>query len=118
MIVTKDAPISVVDSEPEPDIAVVMGTDDDFADAHPNTALLTMEIAVTSEEIDREKANIYAEAAVPEFWLVLAVEKIIEVHTCPRDGVYTTRAIYQAGDTVTSTVLPLLQIPWREIFPT
>ena len=36
------------DSEPEPDIAVVPGTPSDYAAAHPSTALLAVEIAVTT----------------------------------------------------------------------
>ena len=116
MIVTKEAPISTRDSEPEPDVAVIVGTDDDFARSHPSTALLVMEVAVSSEEIDREKADIYAEAAVPEFWLILAAEKKIEVHTQPLNGTYTARAIFGMVDTVQSTALPALRVPVAELF--
>ncbi len=117
MIVSKEGPISTVDSEPEPDLAVILGSDDDFATAHPTTALLAVEVAVSSEDIDRAKADIYAQAAIPEFWLVLALEKRIEVHTLPVDGVYTASAIYRQGDTVVSGALPALQVPLRELFP-
>lgn len=116
MIVTKEAPISTRDSEPEPDVAVIVGTDDDFAEAHPSTAVLVMEVAVSSEEIDREKADIYAEAAVPEFWLVLAVEKKIEVYTRPLNGLYSVKTIFGTGDTVNSTALPALRVPVAELF--
>ncbi len=117
MMVTKEAPISIHDSEPEPDIAVIVGNDDDFAQAHPTTAVLAIEVAVSSQEIDREKANIYAEAAISEFWLVLALEKTIEVHTTPRGGAYTECVICRMGDTVQSGVLPALRVVVAELFP-
>ena len=116
MMVTKEAPISIRDSEPEPDVAVILGTDDDFATAHPTTAVLAVEVAVTSEEVDREKADIYAEAGIPEFWLILALAKTIERHTAPVDGIYTERTIFHVGETLQSTVLPKLSFAIGEIF--
>ena len=117
MLVTKEGPISLNDSEPEPDIAVVFGNENDFATTHPKTALLAVEVSVTSEEIDREKATIYAEAAIPEFWLVLALEKTIEIHTQPLNGKYSACSIFRAGDTAPSTALPGLNVPLSELFP-
>ena len=76
------------DSEPEPDLSVVNGRLEDFRDAHPTTALLAVEVADVTIELDRAKAELYAEANIPEFWLVLAEEKMVEVHTHPRNGEY------------------------------
>lgn len=36
-IVRQEKPISINDSEPEPDISVIKGTYDDFGDRHPET---------------------------------------------------------------------------------
>ncbi len=41
-------------SEPEPDISVVPGTPRNYLKAHPNLALLAIEVADTSLEFDRE----------------------------------------------------------------
>src|SRR5262247_2630166 len=38
----KEEPLTFVDSEPEPDISVVHGSDRDFTDAHPTTAELVV----------------------------------------------------------------------------
>src|SRR5450432_2852718 len=53
-LVLKEDPITTIDSEPEPDIAVVSGHEADFAEMHPTTARLVVEVAVSSLEIDRE----------------------------------------------------------------
>ena len=39
----KKRPITTADSEPEPDIAVIEGQEDDFFDHHPESALLVIE---------------------------------------------------------------------------
>ena len=58
------------DSEPEPDISVVKGKWDDWTKAHPGTAHLVVEVAVTTRVIDESKADIYAEAGIAEYWIV------------------------------------------------
>ena len=55
------------DSEPEPDVAVVPGSVEDYRSAHPSTAVLIIEVAVSSEDVDREKAELYASAGIKEY---------------------------------------------------
>jgi Uma2 family endonuclease len=76
-------------SEPEPDVSVVLGQETDFWEAHPKTAELVIEVAVTSEDYDRNKALAYAQAGVKEFWIVLVNEKRVEVRTNPSVGGYS-----------------------------
>src|SRR5882762_10609127 len=47
-IVLQEAPLTLADSEPEPDVSVVRGTEADFSMAHPRTAELVVEVAVSS----------------------------------------------------------------------
>ena len=47
-IVRREDPITLADSEPEPDIAVVRGSEADFLNTHPTTAELVIEVAVSS----------------------------------------------------------------------
>jgi Uma2 family endonuclease len=112
-----EQPLTLRDLEPEPDIAVVKGSLSDYFAAHPTTARLVVEVCVSSEAIDRVKAEIYAEAGVPEFWLLLAEKRIAERHTEPAEGRYrkVERATFPA--TLESTVFPGLVLPPREVFP-
>ena len=116
LIVRQEAPLTLSDSEPEPDIAVAVGLEKDFRRAHPTGALLVMEVAVSSVEIDREKATIYAAAGVGEYWLVLPESATIEVHTAPRDGGYAERRVFTRTDTVVSQALPALRVNLGELF--
>ncbi len=116
--VRKEDPLTLADSEPEPDVSVVAGKRDDYTDAHPCTALLVVEVAVVSESSDREFIPIYAAAEVAEFWLVLASKQQIEVFTRPSGDAYQESRVYGAGDTVTSGVLPGFSMPVAELFAT
>src|SRR6266567_5042176 len=87
-IVRREDPITLADSEPEPDIAVVRGSAADFVNAHPTTAELVIEVAVSSPALDRESASLYAEAGVKEYWIVLGRERSVEVFRQPEQGTY------------------------------
>ena len=66
-------------SEPEPDIAVVQGTIDDFPE-HPQTAVLVVEVSHSSLSFDRtDKANLYAGAGIAGYWIVNRVDRRLEV---------------------------------------
>src|SRR5207253_1510023 len=76
----KEEPLTLADSEPEPDISVCLGAESDFSKAHPSTAELVVEVAISSAALDRANASLYAEALVKEYWIVVASEW--------RDGVH------------------------------
>lgn len=95
--VRADQPMTLRESEPEPDIALVRGTGDEYWTAHPVTAVLVIEVAVTSGRLDREKATIYAEAGVEEYWIVLPRERRVEVYRRPSHGRYEENIPYETG---------------------
>lgn len=116
-VVRSEQPLSFADSEPEPDLAVIKGETDDFRLAHPQTAELVIEVCVTSHEYDRSKLRAYATGGVSECWLVLAPEKQIEIHSEPRDGVYTQVATHGPGGMLQSRVVPGLMVDLNAFFP-
>jgi len=77
-------------SEPEPDISIVRGALEDFRHHHPDTAELVVEIAVSSLELDRAKAGVYAGAGVREYWIIDASGETVERYREPCDGAYRT----------------------------
>ena len=105
-----EQPLTCVDSEPEPDLAVVLGGEEDFRRAHPHTAELVIEVCVTSGDYDRSKLRAYATAEVKECWLVLGREKQIEVHRQPGEGQFAERTVCGPGTRLTSTAIPGLTV--------
>src|SRR5205085_5159034 len=99
--VSSEQPITCEDSEPEPDVAVVRGVEENFWHEHPQTAELVIEVCVTSHDYDRSKLRAYARAKVRECWFVLGSEKQIEVHRNPVDGQFTEQKVYGPGGSLT-----------------
>lgn len=112
----QEQPIKMSDSMPEPDLAVVAGQPADYRRAHPTTALLVIEVAVSSLGLDREKATLYAEANVTEYWLVVAGQEAVEVYTEPQDGIYLQQRITKQGETLVSAALPALRVEMDALF--
>jgi len=116
-IVRREDPLTLTDSEPEPDVAVVEGTDLDYLTHHPTTARLVMEVCVTSERLDQQKADLYAEAGVEEYWIVMGHRRIIEVYRLPVAGHYQEPRVYRIGEALKSSALPGLVIDLAALFP-
>jgi Uma2 family endonuclease len=97
LLIRSGAPLTLLDSEPEPDLAVVDARPDDWSDEHPRTAYLVIEVAIHSLRTDLEKALIYAEAGLPEYWLVKPEEKSIMVHREPAPAGYRSVKTFSGG---------------------
>lgn len=114
--VWKEEPLTLVDSEPEPDISVTRGTEKDFAAAHPTTAELVVEVAVSNPALDRENASLYAEAGVKEYWIVLGAEQRVEVYRQPVEGRYLERRVLERGESIEAPGVPGACLPISELF--
>jgi len=81
---------------PEPDIAVVPGTDEDYLRSHPSHAHLIVEVSETSVAYDRlTKSRVYARAGIPCYWIVNVRDGCVEEFREPDAdrGVYGQRRI-------------------------
>jgi Uma2 family endonuclease len=69
--VRQQQPLSALpDSEPEPDIAVVGGSPEDYLEQHPREALLVLEVSDTTLRFDTgAKAELYAAMGVRDYWV-------------------------------------------------
>lgn len=114
--VDSEQPVTCKDSEPEPDIAVIRGVEEDYWDQHPRTAELVVEVCVTSHDYDHSKLRAYATAGVKECWFVLGPEKQIEVYRQPKDGQFTEHTLHGPGGTLTSAALPEFTLALDALF--
>ena len=71
-------------------------------DRHPSTALLVVEVAVTSQRRDAAKIRPYGRAGVSEYWIVDVEARVLRAHRRPGSGGYEQVAVYHDGDEVTS----------------
>ena len=79
------APISLDDeSEPEPDVAVVLGSQRDYGPDHPARPVLTVEVAESTLAMDRQhKGSLYARAGLADYWVVNLIDRVVEVYREP-----------------------------------
>lgn len=100
--------ITLEDSEPEPDIAVVFGDNRTFRHRHPEPADvgLVIEVAESTLQQDRtEKYVIYAKSGISNYWIVNLVDEQVEVFSSPRGAgrkaTYRQKAQYRPGQSLT-----------------
>ena len=115
-ILRREEPLTLRDSEPEPDVAIVRGTRREYLRAHPSSAALVVEVAVSSLAEDRELAALYAEAGVAEYWIVLPAAQGIEVYRQPENGRYREMRLYTGSDNLECASVPGVRVALGELF--
>jgi len=85
-------------NEPEPDGAILLGTEEDYRGRLPSVkdVLCVIEVADASLRHDRiVKARIYATAGIAEFVIINLVDRVVEVYTQPsrKKGAYARTAV-------------------------
>src|SRR2546422_7845925 len=78
-------------SRPEPDVALLRPRPDLSPESPPTASdvILLVEVAETSIKYDRSvKGRLYAQAGIPEYWIINLRDGIIEVYTEPSGGSY------------------------------
>jgi len=115
--VRRESPLTLRDSEPEPDLSVVQGRPDDWAGAHPSTAHLVVEVAVSSTQVGEGKAEIYAEAGIPEYWLVHPEAGAVDVYREPTQDGYLSKTTLSAEQMLRCASLPGIEVAVADILP-
>lgn len=125
-LVRSQGPLALADdSEPEPDIAVTRGTRRDYRDAHPSRPGLVVEVAESSLALDREhKGSLYAQASVPDYWILNLLDRVLEVYREPRVDPaarfgwrYAWTEVLSSGSSATPLVAPSARIPVSDFLP-
>jgi Uma2 family endonuclease len=78
--------ITLAESEPEPDLAIVRKDSQGYRHRHPSAADVGLVIEVSDSTVDGDridKGRIYARACIPIYWLVNIPDRQIEVYTSP-----------------------------------
>lgn len=115
-LVTSHSPLKVrVDSKPEPDITVRRPT---LREKPPRPAALVVEVSDSSIVKDREiKRHFYAEAKIPEYWLVNLQRGEVEVRTRPSAKDYRQLRVLTRGDVIRPVALRGVAIAVKDFLP-
>ena len=99
--------ITLSESQPEPDVAVVRGTHRDYESHHPFPSEVGLVVEVANSSLQRDtqdKTRVYATDAIPEYWVVDVVNRRLEVYSAPAGGAYTAHRTLAPGDTLPLTL--------------
>jgi Uma2 family endonuclease len=113
------SPLSLgASSQPEPDIAVVAGTELDYLGGHPTTALLVIEVADSSLLHDRRrKVPLYARAGIPEVWVFNLLKRCLEVYRDPAGDRYRTHQVLHRDALIAPLANPSAALAVGDMLP-
>jgi Uma2 family endonuclease len=107
------------DTEPQPDLKVLRRRAVSYKEreAFAEDTLLLIEVADSSQRYDRStKLAIYAEAGIPEYWIVNCIDESIEVYRTPEGDRYRDVSRVEGGATITIAAFPDVTLTLAEIF--
>jgi Uma2 family endonuclease len=112
-------------NDPGPDLAVVTGSIRDYATKTPTTAVMVVEVSDTTLSIDTTtKAELYATAGVPEYWVIDLVNNQLLVFRNPQAlpaglgaTAYKTHLTFGSTDSVSSLAAPNATIRVADLLP-
>jgi Uma2 family endonuclease len=118
--------ITLTESEPEPDFAIVRGDEKAYVTRHPTAADVGLVVEVSDSTLlgDRaDKGRIYARAAIEGYWILNLIDRQLEVYTSPSgpvsDPKFAQRVDYRGGDCVSLLLggTTPVQIPVVDLLP-
>ncbi|MBD2440057.1 Uma2 family endonuclease [Nostoc sp. FACHB-110] len=107
-------------SEPEPDIAVVRIDSRKYVAHHPqpDEVFLLIEVADTTLESDRQqKAPLYAQAGIIEYWILDVNQYQVYVFCEPNLAGYNQQFILDENATFSLITFPEIAVQISQIFP-
>jgi Uma2 family endonuclease len=112
-------------SEPEPDVAVIVGAPRDYRESHPTSAVLIVEVADTSLEYDRKhKGSLYARSGLSDYWVLNLLDRCLEVYrdpipddAAPYGWRYRTVQRFGAADVVSPIALSRARVRVQDLLP-
>ncbi|MEO1211690.1 MAG: Uma2 family endonuclease [Cyanobacteria bacterium J06638_20] len=119
-VITQD-PIQLDDcSEPEPDLAIVQGTIQDYAEHHPrpDQVCLVVEVADSTLKQDCEvKDKLYAQAGIADYWVLDLNNRQLHIYREPTSTGYTRHLILAEPHQASPSAFPKLTLALTQILP-
>jgi Uma2 family endonuclease len=113
------------DNDPGPDLAVVVGSIRDYSQRTPTTAVMIVEISDSTLFFDTTtKAELYATAGVPEYWVVDLENRKLHVFLDPvalpaglGATAYHTRKMFEPSDSIAPIAAPAASVRVADLLP-
>lgn len=119
MSVTSQTGLDLAEQEsvPEPDLLwLVAGR---YRERHPSASDVRLAIEVSDSSLRsdlREKAALYAEAGITEYWIVDSKASCIHVYRAPHGAEYTDRSIAEPGEKISPLAASDAELDLSDLF--
>lgn len=119
-------PVTLADSEPEPDLSVIVGRRRQYRNHHPTADAieLIVEVSLSTLSYDRTiKQRIYAAEGLPIYWIINLKENLLEVYSQPTGPAdeprYRQVNLFSADDNVPLVIneATVAMLPVWELLP-
>jgi Uma2 family endonuclease len=113
-------------SKPEPDVAVVIGSERDYlTSGTPTNPLLVIEVSDSTLRLDRgRKAAMYARHGVSDYWILNLVDQQLELHREPIPDPthqfkfrYRSIVVLRPGESVSALAAPSSPVAVTDMMP-
>lgn len=105
-------PITLTNSEPEPDIAVVRPPRDNYRNRHPDPEDIFLVIEVSHSTLVKDleiKRKAYAQAGILEYWIIDVKNRQLIVFRSPNKDDYSSKQEIKQGN------IAMLAFPFVEV---
>jgi Uma2 family endonuclease len=89
--------------EPEPDVAVVRGSIEDYRARTPGPKDVALLVEVSERTLARdrgEKRAAYARGRIPVYWIINLIDRQVEVYSRPSARGYRSSRVYKPGEDI------------------
>ena len=117
--VRENKPITLSNSEPEPDIVVAKLPRSQYLEHHPFPTNIVLLVEVSKSTLERDtsvKKKVYARENIPEYWVVDVAGRKLIVYRLPASGDYQQRTELSANETIFPLAFPDVEIAIAQIF--
>ena len=111
-LISESHPVTLDNSEPEPDIAIVRLPRSIYAQHHPYPKDIYWLIEISDKTLNKdlnEKSVIYARNDIPEYWVIDLVNNKVVVFTNPTNRQYQSKQEFTCG-VIKTIAFPELEI--------
>jgi Uma2 family endonuclease len=104
----KEEPVRIPDyDEPEPDVAIVRGSDTNYEHRIPTAADVALLVEVSGSTLNQDrgkKSTAYARSRIPVYWIINLIDRQVEVYSRPGETGYKLRKDYLPGQQIPVTI--------------
>ncbi len=104
----KEEPVRIPEyDEPEPDVAIIRGSDADYEFRLPVAADVALLVEVSESTLSQDrgkKLSAFAKGRIPVYWIVNLVNRQVEVFSRPGKNGYRSHKIFASGEQVPVTI--------------